>query len=230
MPHIVIVIDELADIMQMYPRELEATIVRLAQMSRATGIHLLLATQRPEVKVITGLIKANVPTRVALKVNSHIDSRTILDGPGAEKLLGAGDMLYLASDVAKPRRVQAAFISGDEVKKIVQFLNKNNDYMLGDLIDFGGADGNGNGSSDGGFGDDSDDDTLYEDARMSVIKAGKASTSLLQRRLRIGYSRAARLMDILEERGVIGPSEGANRPRDVLIKESDSVTNDMNTP
>ncbi len=229
MPHIVIVIDELADIMQMYPRELEATIVRLAQMSRATGIHLLLATQRPEVKVITGLIKANVPTRVALKVNSHIDSRTILDGPGAEKLLGAGDMLYLASDVAKPRRVQAAFISGDEVKKIVQFLNKNNDYMLGDLIDFGSSEGS-SGGSEGGFGDDSDDDALYEDARMSVIKAGKASTSLLQRRLRIGYSRAARLIDILEERGVIGPSEGANRPRDVLIKDSDSVTNDMNTP
>ncbi len=226
MPHIVVIIDELADIMQMYPRELEAAIVRLAQMSRATGIHLLLATQRPEVKVITGLIKANVPTRIALKVNSNIDSRTILDGPGAEKLLGAGDMLYLASDVAKPRRVQAPFISGDEVKKIVQFLNKHNDYMLGDLIDFSGAEGNG-GGSEGGFGDDGDDDTLYEDARMAVIKAGKASTSLLQRRLRIGYSRAARLMDILEERGVIGPSEGANRPRDVLIKDTDDPNDDM---
>lgn len=220
MPHIVVIIDELADIMQMYPRELEAAIVRLAQMSRATGIHLLLATQRPEVKVITGLIKANVPTRIALKVNSNIDSRTILDGPGAEKLLGAGDMLYLASDVAKPRRVQAPFISGDEVKKIVQFLNKHNDYMLGDLIDFSGTEGNG-GGLDGNMGDDGDEDTLYEDARMAVIKAGKASTSLLQRRLRIGYSRAARLIDILEERGVIGPSEGANRPRDVLIKDTD---------
>lgn len=225
MPHIVVIIDELADIMQMYPRELESSIVRLAQMSRAIGIHLLLSTQRPSVNVITGLIKANVPSRVALQVASQIDSRTILDTVGAEKLLGAGDMLYLAPDMAKPRRMQSPFISEQEVKKVVQFIIKNNDYLLGDLIDFSSAEGNG-GGSEGGMGDDGDDDTLYEDARMAVIKAGKASTSLLQRRLRIGYSRAARLIDILEERGVIGPSEGANRPRDVLIKDTDRAFDD----
>ncbi len=227
MPHIVVIIDELADIMQMYPRELEASIVRLAQMSRATGIHLLLSTQRPSVNVITGLIKANVPTRVALQVASQIDSRTILDTVGAEKLLGAGDMLYLASDMAKPRRMQSPFISEQEVKKVVQFLNKNNDYMLGDLIDFSSAEGNS--GSEGGGGDDGDEDALYEDARMAVIRAGKASTSLLQRRLRVGYGRAARLIDILEERGVIGPSEGTNRPRDVLIKDTDRTLDDASS-
>jgi DNA segregation ATPase FtsK/SpoIIIE, S-DNA-T family len=220
LPFIVIVIDELADIMQSYPRELEASIVRLAQMSRAVGIHLLLSTQRPSVNVITGLIKANVPTRMALQVASQIDSRTILDASGAETLLGAGDMLYQGSDMQKPVRLQTAYINEQETKKVVDFIKKNN---AGDLssIDLGG---NGIvvtdtsdviGLASGSFGDDDIDDDLYDDARRAVEEAGRASTSYLQRKLKIGYSRAARLMDVLEAKGVIGPADGS-KPRDVL--------------
>ncbi|HEY0010912.1 MAG TPA: DNA translocase FtsK [Candidatus Paceibacterota bacterium] len=217
MPYIVIVIDELADIMQTYPRELEASIVRLAQMSRAVGIHLVLSTQRPSVNVITGLIKANVPTRMALQVASQIDSRTILDGSGAESLLGAGDMLYLSSDMQKPVRIQTAYIAEGEVKKIVEYIKKNNAGSLGSL-DLGGPNGGSppepNDAMSFAMDDDSDDD-LYQDAKAAVEEAGRASTSYLQRKLRIGYSRAARLMDILEEKGVIGPADGS-RPRDIL--------------
>ena len=223
LPYIVIVIDELADIMQSYPRELEASIVRLAQMSRAVGIHLVISTQRPSVNVITGLIKANVPTRMALQVASQIDSRTILDASGAETLLGAGDMLYLSSDMQKPVRLQTAFISENEVKKVVSYIKNHN---AGDLssIDFGGNGvniehsdaGDTIGLANGSFSDDEDiDDTLYYDAKTTVEEAGRASTSYLQRKLKIGYSRAARLMDILEERGVIGPADGS-KPREVL--------------
>jgi len=220
LPYIVIVIDELADIMHSYPRELEASIVRLAQMSRAVGIHLVLSTQRPSVNVITGLIKANVPTRMALQVASQIDSRTILDGSGAETLLGAGDMLYLSSDMQKPVRIQTAFISEGEVKKVVSYIKSHN---AGDLssIDFGGNGVNVStepndviGLVNGSFDDDIDDD-LYADARSAVEAAGRASTSYLQRKLKIGYSRAARLMDVLEERGIIGPADGS-KPREVL--------------
>ena len=226
LPYIVIVIDELADIMHTYPRELEAAIVRLAQMSRAVGIHLILSTQRPSVNVITGLIKANVPTRMALQVNSQIDSRTILDGSGAETLLGAGDMLYLSSDMAKPVRIQTAFISEGEVKKVVNYIKSHN---AGDLssIDFGAGNGNGGEPSDviglmnGGFGGDDIDDDLYEDARHAVEEAGRASTSYLQRKLKIGYSRAARLMDVLEEHGVIGPADGS-KPREVLSRSGNA--------
>jgi S-DNA-T family DNA segregation ATPase FtsK/SpoIIIE len=214
MPYVVIIIDELADLMSAYPRELEAVIVRLAQMSRAVGIHLLLSTQRPSVNVITGLIKANVPTRIALQVASQIDSRTILDGPGAEKLLGQGDMLYLASDIGKPLRLQSSFVSEGEMKKVVDYLAKQSDAQELDAIDFGG---DSSGSDDAMFSsmtDDEEEDDLYDEARAAVQSAGKASTSYLQRKLRIGYSRAARLIDILEERGVIGPGDGA-RPREV---------------
>ncbi len=218
MPYIVIVIDELADIMQSYPRELEASIVRLAQMSRAVGIHLVLSTQRPSVNVITGLIKANVPTRLALQVASNIDSRTILDSGGAEMLLGAGDMLYLASDMQKPVRVQTAYISEGEVKKVVQYIKEHNAGSI-TAVDLSGngvalAEPNDAMMMMEDDADDSDDD-LYLDAKAAVEEAGRASTSYLQRKLRIGYSRAARLMDILEEKGVIGPADGA-RPRDVL--------------
>lgn len=221
MPYIVIVIDELADIMQSFPRELEAAIVRLAQMSRAVGIHLILSTQRPSVNVITGLIKANVPTRMALQVASQIDSRTILDGMGAESLLGAGDMLYLSADMQKPVRLQTAYISEGEVKKVVSYIKQHNAGTLGGLDLGNGNNGAPQEPNDAMMfssgGDDDVDDDMYLDAKAAVEEAGRASTSYLQRKLRIGYSRAARLMDILEERGVIGPADGS-RPRDVLSK------------
>lgn len=220
LPYIVVVIDELADIMQTYPRELEAGIVRLAQMSRAVGIHLILSTQRPSVNVITGLIKANVPTRMALQVASQIDSRTIIDTQGAESLLGAGDMLYLSSDMQKPVRVQTAYIAEAEVKKVVAYIKQHNAGSLGSL-DLGGSGASNPTENNDAMmlgGDDGDvDDDLYEDAKSAVEEAGRASTSYLQRKLRIGYSRAARLMDLLEEKGVIGPADGS-RPRDVLSR------------
>jgi S-DNA-T family DNA segregation ATPase FtsK/SpoIIIE len=226
LPFIVIVIDELADIMHSYPRELEASIVRLAQMSRAVGIHLVISTQRPSVNVITGLIKANVPTRMALQVASQIDSRTILDGAGAETLLGAGDMLYLSSEMQKPVRIQTAFISETEVRKVVSYIKSHN---AGDLssIDFGGNNASTEpndviGLINGSFDDDDIDDDLYEDARVAVEAAGRASTSYLQRKLKIGYSRAARLMDVLEAHGVIGPADGS-KPREILTRNGNTL-------
>jgi len=218
MPFIVVVIDELADIMMTYPRELESGIVRLAQMSRAVGIHLILSTQRPSVNVITGLIKANIPARVALQVVSQIDSRTIIDSPGAEKLLGSGDMLYLGGEMSKPVRIQSAFISETEVKKVVKYLSDAyQDEVPGAEINFTEAASDKNVLFEGGIGDDmGDDDELYETAKEEVIKAGKASTSYIQRRLSVGYARAARLIDMLEERGVIGPGSGA-KPREILL-------------
>ncbi len=228
MPYIVVVIDELADIMQSYPRELEAGIVRLAQMSRAVGIHLVLSTQRPSVNVITGLIKANVPTRMALQVASQIDSRTILDQGGAESLLGAGDMLYLSAEMNKPVRLQNAFISEGEVKKIVDFIVNNNEAEVpveivpaergSDGVGLGGA--TSGGMSGGSFDDDEAvDEDMVEQARRVVVESGKASTSYLQRRLSIGYARAARIMDALEAKGIIGPANGA-KPRDILDKST----------
>ena len=220
LPYIVIVIDELADIMHSFPRELESSIVRLAQMSRAVGIHLILSTQRPSVNVITGLIKANVPTRMALQVASQIDSRTIIDSSGAESLLGAGDMLYLSSDMQKPVRIQTAYISESEVKKVVSYIRAHNSGDLSN-IDFGGAGTTGVQSMEPndviGLINDSfdDEDDLYDDARAAVEEAGRASTSYLQRKLKIGYSRAARLMDVLEAKGVIGPADGS-KPREIL--------------
>ena len=226
MPYIVIVIDELADIMSSYPRELESAIVRLAQLSRAVGIHLILSTQRPEVNIITGLIKANIPARIALKVSSQVDSRTILDTGGAEKLLGAGDMLYSSGD-AQPERLQSAFISEKEVKKVVKYLTD----AYRDEVNQEIALSTGSISVDKSIfestldnnRDMEDDDEMYEEARICVMEAGKASTSYLQRKLKLGYARAARLMDKLEERGVIGPGDGA-KPREVLEK----ITHDEN--
>lgn len=216
MPFIIIIIDELADLMQAYPRELESAIVRLAQMSRAVGIHLLLSTQRPSVNIITGLIKANIPSRIALQVASQIDSRTILDAPGAEKLLGAGDMLYLSGERSKPFRLQSAYIGEDEVKKVVTHLRDQYADELNDEISLSNeSTSNAIFSASLEEGDPGDDDELYEEARQIVTEAGKASTSYLQRKLRIGYARAARLIDILEERGIIGPGDGA-KPREVI--------------
>jgi DNA segregation ATPase FtsK/SpoIIIE, S-DNA-T family len=229
MPYIVIIIDELADIMQTYPRELEAAIVRLAQMSRAVGIHLILSTQRPEVNIITGLIKANVPSRIALRVPTQIDSRTILDASGAEKLLGSGDMLAVMGN-NQAERLQSAYITEDEVKNVVKYLKNSFKDDIRDTIELTGSV-----SPDKAmFSDDvsdGDDDELYEEARTCIMEAGKASTSYIQRKLKVGYARAARLMDMLEERGVIGPSDGA-RPREVLVgaikdSTSDTVAEEM---
>jgi S-DNA-T family DNA segregation ATPase FtsK/SpoIIIE len=218
MPYIIIIIDELADIMSAYPRELEAGIVRLAQMSRAVGIHLILSTQRPSVNVITGLIKANVPARIALQVVSQVDSRTILDTMGAEKLLGAGDMLYIGGEMSKPVRIQSAFVSEKEVKDVVKYLVKTyEDELVGGEIDLAEvAKGNGSDVINLEGGDDmGDDDELYEQAKEEVLRAGKASTSYIQRKLRVGYARAARLIDLLEQRGVVGAGDGA-KAREVI--------------
>ncbi|MBI2120385.1 MAG: DNA translocase FtsK 4TM domain-containing protein [Parcubacteria group bacterium] len=228
MPYIVIIIDELADIMQTYPRELEASIVRLAQMSRAVGIHLILSTQRPSVNVITGLIKANIPSRIALQVSSQIDSRTILDTGGAEKLLGAGDMLYLSGEMSKPLRMQSAFVSEAEVKKVVKYLVDEYSGMAPQEINLTDIPDK-NAIFSTSLEDDGADDDLYEQAREEVISAGKASTSYLQRKLRIGYARAARIMDILEEKGVIGPGDGAKQ-REVLIKNESTIGQDNSEP
>ncbi len=224
MPYIVIIIDELADIMQAYPRELEAAIVRLAQMSRAVGIHLILSTQRPEVNVITGLIKANVPSRLALRVPTGIDSRTILDTVGAEKLLGQGDMLAMIGD-NQPRRLQSANITEEEVKVIVKYLKDAFKDELPDTIELTGTMTGEKPLFADGIAENDDDDALYEEARAIIVEAGKGSTSYLQRKLKVGYARAARLMDMLEERGVIGAADGA-KPRDVLVSGAKQSTVD----
>lgn len=216
MPYIVIVVDELADLMATSANEVEGAIVRLAQMARAVGIHLIIATQRPSVDVITGLIKANVPTRIAFAVASQIDSRTILDQAGAEQLLGNGDMLYQGSESPQPRRVQGVYVSSKEVDTITKFLRDASPAEYNEEILSYRAPGNVNGrGGESGSGGDIDDD-MYEEAKQLVIQADKASASLLQRRLRVGYARAARLLDLLEEQGVIGPADGA-RPRDILV-------------
>ena len=221
MPFIVIVIDELADLMASYGRDVESAIVRLAQMSRAVGIHLILSTQRPSVEVITGLIKANITSRVAFQVASQVDSRTILDMSGAEKLLGRGDMLFLAGDVAKPRRLQGANVTEKEVKDVVKFLKTQAEELElggeeGELhVDFN-ATGNFAGNASSG-GEDDGNDELYFQAKDVVIHAQKASASFLQRRLGVGYARAAKLLDIMEENGIIGPANGA-KPREVYIR------------
>jgi DNA segregation ATPase FtsK/SpoIIIE, S-DNA-T family len=225
LPFIVIIIDEVADIMQTYPRELESGVVRLAQMSRAVGIHLILSTQRPSVNVITGLIKANVPARLALQVASQVDSKTILDQSGAETLLGAGDMLYLSGDMSQPERIQCAFISEKEVKAVAKYLAKAYQDEIQDEIIFTKESEGAEGSIFSSQVDDSNEDELYEEAREMVIQTKKASTSYLQRKLRIGYSRAARLVDILEERGVVGPANGS-KPREVY-EGSDSLVDEI---
>ena len=214
LPYLVVVIDELADLMMMAPDEVERYIARIAQMARATGIHLMIATQRPSVDVVTGLIKANFPTRIAFAVTSQIDSRVILDTPGAERLLGKGDMLYMASDSPKLARLQGCFVSDAEINNIVQFWKsapisasvavasdpEDKKLPWEDLMA------------------EADKDDMLEEAVKLVVESGRASTSMLQRRLGIGYPRASRLMDQLEEEGIIGPANGA-KPREVLWRE-----------
>lgn len=231
MPYMVIIIDELADIMQTYPRELESAIVRLAQMSRAVGIHLILSTQRPSVNVITGLIKANIPTRLALQVSSQIDSRTILDAPGAEKLLGAGDTLYQGGEMSKPIRLQCAYVSEAELKDVVNYLIDSYKDEIIDQINISAPETPGANSLISSSMDDSLDepDDAYEDARAIILENNKASTSLLQRKLGIGYSRAARLMDMLEQKGVIGPANGS-KAREILGATAETALPDESTP
>lgn len=212
LPYIVIVIDELADLMSSSGPEVEAAIIRLAQMARAVGIHLILATQRPSVNVITGLIKANIPARIAFSVASLIDSRTILDNAGAEKLLGRGDMLFMSAEVSKPKRIQGAFVSEKETKRVTRYIKDNSE----ETPVYDDAVVEHKNKVNGGSGEGSDeDDELLEEAKSIILSAGRASTSLLQRRLKIGYSRAARIIDILEEQGIIGPADGS-RPREVI--------------
>lgn len=214
MPYIVIMIDEMADLMATHGKDVEVLIVRLASLSRAVGIHLILATQRPEATVITGLIKANIPARISFQLKSHIDSRTILDASGAEKLLGNGDMLYAAADGKEMRRIQGVLVSDDEVKRVTTFLQKQKQDLgeeeIGD--DFGGDDGVAsiteamNALDDGGKSDD-----LYEEVKRIVIQTGRASTTNLQTTFGIGYPRAARIMHLLEENGVIGVVDGKKK-------------------
>lgn len=223
MPYIVIVIDELADLMMVAARDVEALIVRLAQKARAVGIHLVLATQRPSVDVITGLIKANVPARIAFTVASQVDSRTILDQIGAEKLLGQGDMLMLTAAMPKPKRIQGAWVTDEEVMKITDHLRLQSPPQYNDEVVSQPVQLNGKGGVVMDFDSNSDGhDDMFMDAVRCVIESGKASASLLQRRLRVGYARAARLIEEMEEQGIIGPADGA-RPRDVLVSSLDEV-------
>jgi DNA segregation ATPase FtsK/SpoIIIE-like protein len=211
LPYIVIIVDELADLMVSNSSEVEAVVIRLAQMARAVGIHLVLATQRPSVDVITGLIKANIPGRIAFAVASLMDSRTILDCSGAEKLLGRGDMLYSSAELSSPKRLQGAFVNEEEIKRVVDFIKDKYDPADYDesVTEKGGLGG-------AVFGGDMEGDALLPDAVQVIFQAKKASASLLQRRLSIGYARAARLLDLLEEQGVIGPADGA-KPRELLM-------------
>ena len=244
MPYIVIVIDELADLMSTFGREVEASIVRLAQMARATGIHLIISTQRPSTDVITGLIKANIPARLALKVASQIDSRTILDSAGAEKLLGQGDLLLLTGETGKPKRIQGAFVSEGEIGRISKYIFANNsEYdsnkdgldLDGNSIEMGANKTISNEISENSnirqkfspqinfdeVDNTNEGDELYPEAYKAVVEAEKASASFLQRRLRVGYARAARLLDLLEEKGVIGPGDGA-KAREVFVDKEEN--------
>ena len=218
LPYIIFVIDELADLMATAANEVEAGIIRLAQMARAVGIHLLLATQRPSVDVITGLMKANIPGRVAFSVASIVDSRTILDSPGAEKLLGRGDMLYACAEFSKPIRIQGSFISEQEMRRIVNFLKGDKEPVYDNSITEKGQQSM---FGEGG-GDSGDHDDLFYEAKSLILETGKASASFLQRRLRVGYARAARILDELEEAGVIGPSNGS-KPREILMTKEEGL-------
>ncbi|MBU0612884.1 DNA translocase FtsK [Patescibacteria group bacterium] len=218
LPYIVVVIDELADLMSVAPAEVEGSIIRLAQMARAVGIHLVVATQRPSVDVITGLIKANITSRIAFTVASGTDSRTILDFAGAEKLLGNGDMLYVSAQLSKPKRLQGAFVTEREIRNIVDFLVEKGEPEYNDDVTTRQASHVGERAES--FSDE--DDELIDDAQEIIMEAQKASASFLQRRLRIGYARAARILDILEEKGIIGPADGA-KPREVFVKDKEDV-------
>mgnify|MGYP001712039222 CR=1 FL=1 len=215
MPEIVIIIDELADLMMAAPAKVQEYICRLAQMARAAGMHLIIATQRPSVDVITGVIKANIPSRIAFAVSSNVDSRTILDMGGAERLVGKGDMLFHPMGANKPLRIQGNFISDDEVAKVTDFFKRKNEDIEYDMNIIDAIE---HGSDSSGDDFTTDGDELLADAIELVVSSQQASVSMLQRRFRIGYNRAARIVDLMEERGIVGPPEGS-KPRRVLIDE-----------
>ncbi len=216
LPYIVFVIDELADLMAMAASEVEAGIIRLAQMARAVGIHLIVATQRPSMEVITGLMKANIPARIAFSVPSLIDSRTILDCPGAEKLLGRGDMLFLTAELSQPKRIQGAFVSEEEMKRVIDHLKGDEPPVYDEsIVSKNNSSGNGTVNMFGGSSNDYD--PLFDEAKKVVMESGKASASLLQRRMKVGYARAARLLDEMEEAGIVGPADGA-KPRELFTE------------
>ncbi|HAG27301.1 TPA: cell division protein FtsK [Patescibacteria group bacterium] len=213
LPYIVVVVDELANLMAVGKQDVETSIVKLASLARAVGIHLVLATQRPSTEVITGLIKANISTRIAFKLPSQIDSRTIIDSSGAEKLLGNGDMLFVTAESSKPRRIQGTYIVANEIHRVVDFFKQQTGVVIynEEIVEKAKRGVSGIPGMDG---DDDNGDELFDEAKEEVLRAGKASASLLQRRLRVGYSRAARLIDLLEEKGIVGPPDGA-KPREV---------------
>ncbi|MBR6344635.1 MAG: DNA translocase FtsK, partial [Lachnospiraceae bacterium] len=221
LPQIVIIVDELADLMMVQKTDVEASICRLAQLARAAGIHLIIATQRPSVDVITGLIKANMPSRVAFRVSSGIDSRTILDTTGAERLIGKGDMLFFPQGYTKPLRVQGAFVSDDEVKNVVEFLKNNNEYdsssdAESEIASIAkGAPSGGNSKADDGG---SDVDEYFKEASRFVVEKGSASSGMLQRMYRIGFNRAARMIDQMQEYGIVSGEQGT-KPRNVLVSK-----------
>jgi hypothetical protein len=221
MPYLVFIIDELADLMVAASKDIETNVIRLAQMARAVGIHLILATQRPSVDVITGLIKANMPARVAFSVASAVDSKTILDSLGAEKLLGQGDMLFMTAEISKPKRIQGAFVSDNEIRKICNYLREKGgepNYLEG-IVEKQKV----SGVAGVGLNDDMEEDDLLGDAKDIVLDTGKASASFFQRRLRVGYARAASILDQLESLGVVGPSNGS-KPREILISKEDNAS------
>ena len=233
MPYIAIVIDELADLMMVVGKDVEDSICRIAQKARAAGMHLFVATQRPSVDVITGLIKANIPSRIAFAVSSQVDSRTILDGAGAEKLLGQGDMLFMPVGAPKPTRIQGTFVRDEEISRVLDFIKSSatvqyDEAMIEAMEKHAIQDGK-KGSSGADSDEDSDSDPMFKQAVEVVIDAGQASTSLLQRRCKLGYARAARIMDEMEQKGVIGPYEGA-KPRAVLISRQQWLEMQMNQP
>ena len=219
MPYIVIIIDELADLMMVAAKDVEDSILRITQKARAAGMHLIVATQRPSTEVITGLIKANIPSRIAFSVGSGIDSRTILDQTGAEQLLGKGDMLFLPIGMNSPLRIQGSFITDEEIGRIINYVSEQQEVQYDDdmmKLDVEETSDSAPASSDGAVVEDKDD-PLYNEIVEFVVSSQKASASLLQRRFKLGYNRAARIIDLLEERGIIGPANGS-KPREVLIQ------------
>ena len=214
MYYLVVIIDELADLMVVAKKDVEDSIMRITQMARAAGIHLIVATQRPSTDVITGVVKANIPSRIAFAVASQIDSRTILDMGGAEKLLGKGDMLYLPMGENVPTRIQGNFISDDEVDRLITYVSKQQAASYDNSLNEIETSDHMAGGVDVGAGDD---DVLYGEIVEFAVKTGKVSASLIQRRFKIGYNRAARIIDLLEERGIVGPQNGS-KPREVLVK------------